>query len=357
MSDAWLTLTDEQLRDEVIATGQEATGLPVGPSYGATQGEWETLAMTVQRLFIVAVRPIAESADPRRATGLFLRLHGLNAAAPFRAAAGATEGYMHVTSATGGRMRAGTVVEAATVQFATLVEARLPAGEATPVAIRAEVAGEAGNIAAGTAVEFDATPTPADAVAELRAQWVTVVGFDADDVSTPEGSERYRPRVLAGMDVRGEANTLARYRFVALGVPGVSSVGSARAPRGYGSADISTLFEGQLPTEAQLDLVRAALARAGLVTRDVRATAPAVVNVAVNVSITGTASLTETEDAIDGWWRSEIGIGDGVLVQSLYASAHLGVEGIESIVYSSPSQNLLPAVNRWYQPSITVVRA
>ena len=67
MSDAWLTLTDEQLRDEVIATGQEATGLPVGPSYGATQGEWETLAMTVQRLFVVAVRPIAESADPRRA--------------------------------------------------------------------------------------------------------------------------------------------------------------------------------------------------------------------------------------------------------------------------------------------------
>ena len=352
----WLDLTDDQLRDEVVAIGEQESGLTRGPAAGFFATTFETMAMMVQRVFRVGIRPVAEHADPRVAGAFFLRLHGMNAAAFFRSTARAANGYLSVASATGGRMRAGTAFTAADQAFTTDLEIRLAAGVAASVPITASVAGDAGNVAPGAVVEFDGTPIPADATATLPAQWITTYGFDAD-TDDPIGRERYRARVIAGFAVRGEANTLARYRLAALGVGKVSSVSAGRAPRGYGSADISILEEGRLPSLIRIEAVRAAIAAEGLVGRDVRVTAPMVVSVAVNVSITGRASLTATEDAIGAWWRANVGIGDGVLVQSLYASAHLGVAGIESIVYSSPASNLLPAVNRWYQPSITVTRA
>ena len=353
-SPEWLDLTDAQLRDRVIADGETQSKLTIGPAQALLRTMWEVMALTVQRAFQIAVRPIARHADPRRATGLYLRLHGINAATPFRAAR-ATRGHVRVTSAAGGRMPAGTEIEAGGQAFTTDNELRLTAGVAGMVAMTASVAGSAGNVAPGADVSFSGTPTPDDAVAELPAQWITRYGHEADD-----DDDAYRERVLAGFEVRGEANTLARYRAVVLGVTGVSSVAAGRAPRGYGSADISCLFAGELPTAAQLETVRAAIADAALGGRDVRVAAPRVVSIAVVVSITGSATVTAVEDAIGAWWRANIGIGDGLLVQSLYESAHagaVGIDTIDSIVYSSPAANLPALTNTWYQPVITVTVA
>ena len=70
---------------------------------------------------------------------------------PFRAAAGAAQGRVTVTSATGGRLAEGSIVEAGGQRFVTEDRARLTAGVAASVAVTAEAGGAAGNVAAGTA--------------------------------------------------------------------------------------------------------------------------------------------------------------------------------------------------------------
>ena len=353
----FLDLTDDQLQALAISEGERLSGLPAGtPSVGNMRSIFEVEAMLIQHAHDIGIRPIAEYIDPVAAQSWFLRMHGLHAGVPFRGAA-ATRGHAAVTSATGGRLRAGAVLLIGGQPFTTDDDVRLAADEAAAVAVTARLAGAAGNVAAGAAVTFEVEPVPADATAEVLAGWVTAPGYDADDVSTPAGTERYRRRVLPGFAVRGEANTLARYRLAAFGVPGVSSVAAGRAVRGYGSADISVLFNGRLPTDDEILLVQAAIEDEGLVGRDVRASAPRVVSVAVTVSITGTATTATVEAAIEAWWRANVGIGDGVLVQTLYARAAAGVVGVSSIVYSSPASNLAAVANTWYQPSIRVTRA
>ena len=358
----WLALTDDQLRDAVIADGERLSGHVGQPSVGLERGLFEVNALTVQRVFGVGIRPIARHADPRVATGLYLRLHAIIAGVDYRATARAAQGHVTVSSATGGTMPAGTTILAGGQTYETNERLRLTAGEAMTVAVTASVAGAAGNVASGTAASFDGTPEPADSTVALLAGWITVPGYDADDVNDDVLVERFRPRVLAGYQVKGEANTLARYRLVALGVnpgPGryVTSVASGRAQRGYGSADISALVNGRLPTDDEIQLVQAEIANAGIGGRDVRAAAPRVVSVAVTVKIEGSATLTAVEDAIDAWWRANIGIKDGLLVQTLYSSAHASVAGVDSIVYKSPADNIAARANTWLSPSITVTRA
>ena len=79
----------------------------------------------------------------------------------------------------------------------------------------------------------------------------------------------------------------------------------------------------------------------------------------MNVTFTGTASEADVEDAITAWWRAcfQVGIGDGVLVQSLYNDAHGSVFGITSIDYDSPADNLPARAAVWYSPSVPERRA
>ena len=96
---------------------------------------------------------------------------------------------------------------------------------------------------------------------------------------------------------------------------------------------------------------------AGLVGEDTWVRAPSIITVSVNVTFTGTASEADVEDAITAWWRSQVGIGDGVLVQSLYNDAHGSVFGITSIDYDSPADNLPARAATWYAPSVRATRA
>ena len=81
-------------------------------------------------------------------------------------------------------------------------------------------------------------------------------------------------RTLVGYQITGDHDIEARYREAALRVDGVSSVATRRTPRGYGSADVVVLFRGLLPTQAELQLVEAALNDAGLVGEDTWVRAP-----------------------------------------------------------------------------------
>ena len=358
MSDpAFVTWTDAEIREFILATAERESGFSRSASVGPITGLWEMAALAMQRGWEVGVRPTAEAINPERATGFYLRIWGIIAGVPFRATAGRTKGHVTALSVTGGTLRAGSVVEALTQRYTTDIDTTLPAGVETLVAVTAETGGAAGNVAAGAEAAFIAGTEPMDATVRLAAQWVTVVGFDADDLSTDEGTERYRQRMLAGLAVRGEANTIARYRFAALGVPGVSSVALGRTPRDYGSADLAVLVEGRLPTQEDLDLVRAAVELAGLVCRDLWVRPPRVVPVAVEAEITGTATVEAVTEAIDAWWARTIGIGDDVLVQALYREATIGVPGLDNIEFSSPVTNLDGAAATWYQPSISVTQA
>lgn len=346
----YLDLTNEQIRDQVILEGEERSGLQGRTSVGFFRTLWETMALIVQRVYRIAIRPIAIFIDPREAPGFFLSLHGINAGAPRREAR-ATEGNLTVTSATGGRMPTGLVLTAGAVQFETIREVVIDRGATAAVRIRCLTPGAIGNVAAGVGISWQGAPTPADAAGRLDAQWVALYGHDADD-----DDDLYRERVLAGYLVRGEANTLDRYRLACRGVPGVTSVAAARAPRGYGSADISVLVDGDVPDADQLDLVRAAFNEAALVARDVRVTEPHAPAVDVRVLVIGDAAALTIVAAIEAWWRANISIGDQVLVQDLYTRAAAGVAGIDSIVFQSPAQNLPAQTNTWYRPVVRVTK-
>ena len=356
MSDP-VTWTDEEIRDFVLTTAESESGFSRSASVGPITGLWETAALAMQRAWAAGVRPTAAAIDPVTATGFYLRVHGVVANVPFRDTAGAAQGRVTVTSATGGRLAEGSIVEAGGQRYATDDRARLTAGVAASVAVTAEAGGAAGNVAAGTAAAFASGTEPDDANARLDAQWITVVGFDADDLTTEAGTEAYRVRLLVGYEVRGDGPSIARYRLAAIGVPDLSSVRVGRSPRAYGSADVVALFAGRLPTDDELDLVRAEIARAGLVGRDVRVRTPDVVTVAVTATITGTATTDTVEEAIDAWWRAHIGIGDDVLRQDLFRQATVGVEGLDTIDFSSPGADLDGRNVTWYQPAITVTRA
>ena len=216
------------------------------------------------------------------------------------------------------------------------------------MAVTAAAAGAAGNVAAGTEAGW-AEDRHDGATVRLDTQWITVPGLDADS-----DEELYRPRLLAGLQVRGEANTIARYRRAALAAPGVTSASVARTPRGYGSADVVVLVDRRVPTTTDLEMVRLSIARAGLVCRDLLVRAPDIVDVAVEAEITGTANIDDVQAAIDTWWRTHVGIGDGVAVQRLYREAAQGVPGLDTVIFSQPSRNLVEAPVRWYRPALNV---
>ena len=352
---AWLDLTDEQIRSDVKALADAHLGpTPRGVAATFRVTVREFMALAVQRFFATAARPMAQHVDPRIATGAYLRWHGLFAGVPLRDAR-AAQGSMTLTSATGGRVRAGAVADAGGARFVVDRDVRLFAGVDTVAPVTAEAAGAGGNVAAGTAVEL-VDPNPDDLVARLDADWLVLYGHPADDLSTFEGTEQYRTRVDLGYTIRGDAEVIARYRFVALGVLGVSSASVGRAPRGPKSVDVAVLFGGLLPSDAQLDVVRAALDEANLTGEDTRAVAPRVITVAVVATITGTAVLTDVEDAILTWWRANVGIGAGVSEAALHAGATAGATGITSINYSSPVADLPAIAAAWYSPSITITR-
>ena len=315
--------------------------------------------MAILRVLDRAIRVLIDYISPHRATGAWLRLHGVWAGVEFRASPRATRGFVHVTSTTGGTMPAGTELSAGGQVYRTDSDATLSAGIPAAVAITATVAGAAGNVAAGAEVEFEGGEAlqPADVVAQLRADWVTWYGYDADDLDDPAGLARFRERVVAGLAVRGVANIEARYRLFAIGVPGVSSVAMARTPRDYGSADLAFLVEGRLPSDNDIALVRAALAREVLITRDLWIRAPRVVPVAVTAEIvSGDATPAEVAAEIERWWRSNIGIGDGVELQQLYRRATARLTGVV-VEYSSPVTGLDGDGITFYEPSISVTRA
>ena len=350
-----LTWTDAEIRDWILATAERESGFRRSASVGPITGLWEMTALAFQRAWTVGVRPTVANIDPETATGFYLRIIGIGAGVRFREPR-AAKGFAMVTSATGGRIRAGAILEAGDQRYTVDASTRLPASEATAVAITAEVAGNAGNVASGTEVTIS-SPDPADAVARLDAQWLTIYGHGGDDLSSDAGVERFRRRVVLGFEIRGEAEIHARYRLAAFGIDGVSSVSVGRTPRGYGSADVAVLFDGLLPTEAQLAIVRAAIDEAALGGRDVRAVEPRIVSVAVRATITGTATVTAVEDAIAAWFRAHVGIGDGVTEAALHAGATAGVAGVTSINYSSPAADLPAVPGAWYQPAITVTEA
>ena len=355
----WNTLTDAEIRTWILDTAEAESDFERSDAVGPLTGLYELVALAQQRAWDVAIRPIVADIDPEVATGFALRIHGLNAGVPYRATARAARGAATVTSAAGGRVRTGAVIEADGQQFTIDADARLTAGIDAAVAVTAVTPGAAGNVAAGTPAvwapgEVEARRVPADATVTLDAQWITIYGYDPDDLTTDVGTEAYRRRVLAGYGVKGAAHIDARYRSVALGVPGVTNVATRRTPRGYDSVDVAVLVDRRAPTGAELALVRAAIGEAGIVGSDILVGAPRVVTVVVTAEITGTATVETVEAAIEAWWRRTISIGDGLLRQDLFREATAGIPGLETVDFLSPAANIAGTAFAWLQPAIAV---
>ena len=66
----WLTLTDEEIRDWILATAESESGFRRSASVGPITGLWETMALAFQRGWDVGVRPISTNIDPEIAIGV-----------------------------------------------------------------------------------------------------------------------------------------------------------------------------------------------------------------------------------------------------------------------------------------------
>lgn len=336
MSD-WIDKTDEEIRSEAKAEGAQISGLTTGPSVGLEATIWETVALLIQRVYATAIRPFAAAADPRGATGNFLRIHGVLAGVVPRSATSA-EGWAQVTVPSQVTMEAGAVIVVAGQQYAVRTDTVVPAEQPTVVPIRAVEGGTAGNVSPGPG-EW---PDNVDAAVELTASWLVAPGFDADD----SDDDLFRRRVLAGLQVRGEDQTIARLTAAAYSAAGVTDVSVQPVPRGPGSVDIGFMIDEQVPTQAQVDAVRPTVEAQGVAGRDIRMRPPTVVRQAVTITVGAPDTASGVAASLDTWWRRNVRLGGAVeesqIIAGLISAGHdvvdvdIALSPAQALVYYAP---------------------
>lgn len=164
-------------------------------------------------------------------------------------------------------------------RYVTLADAVLPEGaDSVAVLCEAEEYGALANAGPGQISEL---VTPVDGISGVTngAGWLTSEG--ADEESDPAMQRRY---ALSWEALGGVIS--AKYKAVALGVPGVADVEIAdQHPRGEGTIDIIVKGSAGMPTEKLLKDVEAAIDKEIIINHDRLIKAPTPKNVKVSYVI------------------------------------------------------------------------
>lgn len=322
--------TPDQVSARVVALGEAATGLRNRAPTGVLRGIWETIALVVRRIYDAHVTPMYAQADRARATGPWLRMHAAYLAVTPRGAQAATGRVTALSPVTTATIALGAELTARdATRLVVTAETEAPAGVAVPVPVRAAVAGAAGNIAPGSSVAAADYP---DVTFSLPDTWLTQAGSDG------ETDAALRRRIDDRWASLGDGYPPAQYRFLAEGVAGVKRAIVLRAPRGFGSADVVVIAEGDtgVPAPALLDAVRAALEDHRMICRDLRITGGAIVPIHVEVLFEGGGYTSDQvaaaiEQGMDG--AIEAGV---VHVADIYAAAARGLPGLTYFGVAAP---------------------
>ena len=222
------------------------------------------------------------------------------------------------------------------VEYETLEEGVLPAGELTvDIPAQAVLGGSGGNAAAGY---ISTLVTPVTGIDYVTNEAAFTGGRD------PEEDEAYRARVLGAYQRCATTGNAGFYESAALAVPGITTVQVVPRASGAGTVAVFAWGEGAAPPAAVLEALEADLQaqREIGVTVTVAAATPLPVNVSANVRPRAgadfTAVKTAVEDALAQWFAG-LGVASPVTLADL-SRVILGAAPIDRLEFAVNMQDI-----------------
>ena len=330
----WLSYSAAEVHEQVLELLRSKTGLASLSPVGRLRGIGEASSTLLQRLYESFLVPVSKQIDWRTAKGIWLQLLAIQAGVePMGASPARGNATLTVTGGASGTIAATATISAGGQGFRVLSETAISDGALVP--IEAVDAGPAGNVSPQTAAM---TPAVAGVAVALDDNWLDYPGQLA------EGDEPLRERIRATLEAVSVGWPPPAFRSVALRHCPLASV--LRTPRGAGSATVVVARRGAAATPAQLAAVEAGIAPSRDLCRDVLVMSAALVPVPVSVDFQGTAVAADVEAAIESWGRSNIEIGESLVLSGLWGLSITGVSGLSvtapaDTVPATPTQLLV----------------
>jgi uncharacterized phage protein gp47/JayE len=223
--------------------------------------------------------------------------------------------------------------------YETTAVGTISGGEAEVAAV-AVVAGDDGNIDAGTELSLASPITGIDTTVTAETAWST----GADEEST----EALRDRLLDRIQNTPQGGAEADYDQWMRDVTGVFRTLIVPNARGAGTVDGYFLHEEGagigIPTGPQVTAVQTAVDLVRPVTADFLAAAPTTTSIAFTLSITPDTAETQdaVEAALDALYLRKALSGETIYVSDYWAAASAAT-GIDGVDIASPSADATPA--------------
>ena len=307
---SYINKTEDEIRQSIIETGTENTGIKNFKTSGVLRGIWETIAAIVFQIYENVINEFYNSITWENATGFILKLHALILGIKPKTKT-AAEGSFTCEAYAGGIVKSGSWIktELSGLRFKVTEDTAFVSGT-FDIPVKAEFEGTSHNIIDGTAIRFSSTVYGITSVS-VPEDWTTTPGTD------DESDESIRSRISARWDAQGDDNRASKYESLSRDVDGVQDVFVVRAPRGPGSINIVVSATNGLPSEALLDIVRAAIEDARLIARDTLVLGFTAVYNDFSIQYKGDATAQEVEDVFRAWILDR-SIGESIPLETLY---------------------------------------
>lgn len=221
-------------------------------------------------------------------------------------------------------------------RFETLEEGTIKAGNLyVDVPARAVLAGEQGNVAAGTILNMVVAPTAVSACINPSA-------FSGG--RNEEGDESLRQRVMETYARLANGANAAYYKQTALSYADVVAAQVVPRSRGVGTVDVVVATQTGVPEQELLDEIQAHIQSMREIAVDVEVLPPQVVTMDIDLSIDveegydAAQIAVQTEETLRGWFTGQR-LGADVLRARL-TSLVFGLEGVANCTVNQPEQDI-----------------
>lgn len=283
---------------------------------------------------------VSNQCFPQTATGEYLDYHGQIRGLTRKSALNARGNIQFsIPAALKGdvQIEAGTVCMTGTgLRFETTENGMILAGKRScSIPAKAQEAGEAGNVAAGTIVFMTAAP-----VGVSNCENISAFTGGADE----EDDESFRARILSSFRQLPNGANTAYYEKEALGIDGVTGVRVLPKRRGLGTVDVIITGEDGIPTEGLLSTVSKRFEETREICVDVDVQPPKAVSLSVTAKIDVAEGYTFEEvsgkvtEAIRDYFNGSL-LGENVLRAKL-GNVIFGVEGVSNYSLLAPGSDL-----------------
>lgn len=330
--------TIEEIYQELTARFQELTGLSALGD-GDMTVRFYAVAAELYSLY-VQNEWVRAQCFPQTAVGENLELHAALRGVtrrPADHAEGVIRFYLNEAREENIDIDEGTVcLTAGEVRFETMEQGVIAAGDLyVDVPARAVLAGESGNVAAGTILNMAVAPT---AVSSCINPEAFAGGRDE------ESDDSLRQRVLETYARLANGANAAYYKQAALSFADVVAAQVIPRSRGVGTVDVVLATQAGVPEQKLLDEVKAHIQAMREIAVDVEVLVPVSVPVDIELAVETAEGYdaadvaARVEESVRGWFTGER-LGASVLRAQLTALV-FGLEGVTNCAISQPAQDV-----------------